>query len=51
MVKPNVADLQDFDSLDTKETSLSGSKEEPHSGQGPSNPGKKLKTRQAKSSN
>ena len=32
MVKPNVADLQDFDSLDTKETTLSGRKEEPHSG-------------------
>ena len=51
MVKPNVADLQDFDSLDTNETTLSGRKEESHSGQGPSNLGKKIKTNQAISSN
>ena len=48
MSKPNVADLQDFDSLDTKEAPLRGRKEEQHSGQGPSNHGKKLNTKQTK---
>ena len=51
MVKPNVTELQDFDSLDTKESTLSGRKEESHSRQGPSNLGKKLKAKQARSSN
>ena len=46
--KPNVAYLQDFDSLDTKETPLRGRKEEQHLGQGPSNLGKKLNTKQTK---
>ena len=48
MVKPNVADLQDFDSLDTKESTLSVRKEESHSRPGPS---KKLKAKQARSPN
>ena len=48
MGKPNIADLQDFDSLDTKEIPLRGRKEEQHLGQGPSNLGKKLNTKQTK---
>ena len=43
--------IQDFDSLDTKDSMISGGKEESHSGQGPSNLGKKIKTNQAISSN
>ena len=48
MVKTNVADLQDFDSMDTKEWTLSVRKEESHSKPGTS---KKLKAKQARSSN
>ena len=48
MVKTNVADLQDFDSMDTKESTLSVRKEESLSKPGPS---KKLKVKQARSTN
>ena len=48
MVKSNVADLQDFDSMDTKESILSVRKEESHSKPAPS---KKLKAKPARSTN